>query len=63
MTSPTPTVPVNFGWPCYEGVGRMSSYDTANLAICENLYTDTVRPASGPYYTYNHSASVVSGDG
>jgi PKD repeat protein len=40
----------------------MSSYDTANLTICENLYTDTTRPATGPFYTYNHSASVVSGD-
>ena len=63
MTSPTPANPVNFGWPCYEGAGRMSSYDSANLTICENLYTDTVRPATSPYYAYNHSASVVSGDG
>ena len=63
MTSSTPAVPANFGWPCYEGAGRMSSYDSANLTICENLYTDTTRPATGPYYAYNHSASVVSGDG
>jgi glucose/arabinose dehydrogenase len=64
MTSPTPaTNPVNFGWPCYEGAGRMSSYDSANLTICENLYTDTTRPATDPYYAYNHSSSVVSGDG
>ena len=62
MTSPTPTNPVNFGWPCYEGAGRMSSYDSANLTICENLYADTVRPATTPYYAYNHSASVVSSD-
>jgi glucose/arabinose dehydrogenase len=63
MTSPTPSSPVNFGWPCYEGAGRMSSYDSANLAICENLYTDTVHPAAGPYYAYQHGVSVVSGDG
>jgi glucose/arabinose dehydrogenase len=63
MTSPTPANPVNFGWPCYEGTGRMSSYDAANLTICENLYADGSLPAIGPYYTYNHSASVVSGDG
>jgi PKD repeat protein len=61
MTSPTPTNPVNFGWPCYEGAGHMSHYDSANLTICENLYT--AGTATGPYYTYNHSASVVSGDG
>ena len=28
----------NFGWPCYEGNGRQSGYDGANLSICENLY-------------------------
>jgi len=63
MTSPTPANPVNFGWPCYEGAGRLSSYDSANLTICENLYTDATRPATGPYYNYNHSSPVVSGDG
>jgi PKD repeat protein len=61
MTSPTPSSAVNFGWPCYEGAGRMSSYDAANLTICENLYT--AGSATGPYYTYNHGASVVSSDG
>jgi PKD repeat protein len=62
MTTPTPSTAVNFGWPCYEGAGRLSSYDTPNLTVCEDLYTDTTRPASGPYYAYNHGASVVSGD-
>ena len=28
----------NFGWPCYEGAGRQTGYDGANLNICENLY-------------------------
>ena len=60
MTSPTPANPMNFGWPCYEGEGRMSNYDAANLTICENLYADG--SATGPYYTYNHSQSVVPGD-
>jgi len=60
MTSPTPANPVNLGWPCYEGVGHMSHYDSANLTICENLYADGT--ASGPYYAYNHSAPVVTGD-
>ena len=26
----------NFGWPCYEGAGRQSGYDAANLPICED---------------------------
>jgi glucose/arabinose dehydrogenase len=61
MTTPTPSIAVNFGWPCYEGAGRLGSYDSPELTICENLYT--AGTATGPYYTYNHSASVVSGDG
>jgi PKD repeat protein len=39
----------------------MSSYDTPNLTICENLYT--AGSAIDPYYAYNHGSSVVSGDG
>jgi glucose/arabinose dehydrogenase len=53
---------VNFGWPCYEGVGRQSGYDGANLDICERLYTDTVRPVRAPFFTYNHAAAVVAGE-
>ncbi|HET9324479.1 MAG TPA: PKD domain-containing protein [Gaiellaceae bacterium] len=51
----------NFGWPCYEGNGTQPGYDSANLSICENLYAlpGGVVP---PYYTYNHSAQVVSGE-
>ena len=33
----------NFGWPCYEGNGRQSGYDSANLNICENLYARRLR--------------------
>jgi glucose/arabinose dehydrogenase len=61
LTSPTPATADNFGWPCYEGAGRLSSYDAANLTICENLYTDGT--ADGPYYNYQHGVSVVDGDG
>ena len=28
----------NYGWPCYEGVGRQEAYDGANLDLCESLY-------------------------
>ncbi|HET6211797.1 MAG TPA: PQQ-dependent sugar dehydrogenase [Micromonosporaceae bacterium] len=56
-----PTAPTtNFGWPCYEGAGRMSAYDNEDLTLCETLYT--AGTATGPYYTYNHSAKVVSGE-
>ncbi len=50
----------NFGWPCYEGNGRQSGYDGANLTLCESLYSVG---QTAPYYAYNHSAPVVSGDG
>jgi glucose/arabinose dehydrogenase len=50
---------VNFGWPCYEGGGRQPGYDGANLNLCENLYTDAMRPARAPYFAYDHAARVV----
>ncbi|HZM76008.1 MAG TPA: PQQ-dependent sugar dehydrogenase [Candidatus Limnocylindrales bacterium] len=51
----------NFGWPCYEGVGRMSSYDNANLPLCETLYT--AGGVTAPYFTYNHASDIVPGEG
>ena len=52
----------NFGWPCYEGAGRMSSYDNLNLTLCENLYAAGAGAVVAPYYTYNHGSQVVSGE-
>ena len=49
----------NFGWPCYEGVGRQPGYDGANLNICENLYAAGTAAVNAPYYTYDHAAQVV----
>jgi len=51
----------NFGWPCYEGNGTQSGYDSANLNICENLYAQPGGVVS-PYFTYNHGAQVVAGE-
>ncbi len=59
LTNPTTAV-TNFGWPCFEGVPRMSSYDNANLDLCESLYASGgVTP---PYFTYNHASQVVTGE-
>ena len=60
---PLPADPVveDFGWPCYEGPGRQSGYDAANLNICENLYASASAHAA-PYYTYNHGDQVVTGE-
>ena len=58
----TPTAgSLNFGWPCYEGAGRQAGYDSANLNICETFYGQT-GAHTGPYYTYNHTAKVVTGE-
>jgi uncharacterized repeat protein (TIGR01451 family) len=55
---PSPTASLtNFGWPCYEGSGVQSSYSPLN--ICGGLPGSAV---TAPYYTYNHSAQVVSGE-
>jgi glucose/arabinose dehydrogenase len=51
----------NFGWPCYEGAGRVPAFDSADLNLCESLYT--AGSAAGPYFSYPHSASVAPGDG
>lgn len=60
LQSPTGTMPVNFGWPCYEGAGQQSAY--AGLNMCTGLYNDSTNPATAPYYSYNHSAPLGSGD-
>jgi len=60
IANPTDSTVENFGWPCYEGKGRQAGYDSANLNICENLYSTNAVKA--PYYTYAHSAKVVSGE-
>jgi glucose/arabinose dehydrogenase len=52
----------NFGWPCYEGAGRLSAYDNLNLNVCENLYSAGSSAWAPPYFTYNHSAKVVTGE-
>ena len=59
LTNPTTAV-TNFGWPCFEGVPRMSSYDNANLNLCESLYASG--GATPPYFTYNHANQVVAGE-
>ena len=61
ISVPTGAAPLNFGWPCYEGNARQSAYDSANLNICENLYTQPAA-VTYPLYTYNHSATVVAGE-
>ena len=56
---PSTTEARNFGWPCYEGVGRQAGYDGANLNVCENLYSAGPSAVTSPYFAYHHTARVV----
>ncbi len=51
----------NFGWPCYEGAGRQSGYDAANLALCESLYA-TSGAVTAPHFQYLKGFHVVDGE-
>ena len=62
LVTPADSTADNFGWPCYEGVGRQSSYDALNVNLCENLYAAGSGAVVAPYYTYRHSDSIVSGE-
>ena len=52
--------PLNFGWPCYEGDAGQPQYQPLGLSLCTSLSAGSV---TAPYYTYNHSDSIVAGDG
>ena len=58
----TDAVAENFGWPCYEGVGRQGSYDGTNLDLCETLYAQGTGAVAAPIYAYNHSGTVITGE-
>lgn len=60
IIDPTDATVENFGWPCYEGVGRQGGYDGLNVPICETLYGQS-GAVTAPHYTYQHNASVVAG--
>jgi len=61
IADPNDTAMENFGWPCYEGPGRQSGYDGANVNICETLY-GTPGAETAPFFAWAHSSEVVAGD-
>jgi glucose/arabinose dehydrogenase/PKD repeat protein len=61
IQAPTASV-TNLGWPCYEGSGRQSGYDSANLSICENLYAAGAAAVRAPLFAWNHGSQVVPGE-
>jgi glucose/arabinose dehydrogenase len=62
IQNPSDAVAEDFGWPCYEGVGRQSGYDAANLNICESLYAQGTGAVTAPIYAYLHSGTITSGE-
>ena len=56
IANPTDSTIENFGWPCYEGVGRQPAWDNLNVNICENLYAAGASAVTAPYFTYSHNA-------
>jgi glucose/arabinose dehydrogenase len=62
LVSPTAAPVDNFGWPCYEGDGRQSGYDAANLSVCENLYAEGTAAVVAPYFRYHHNDLVLPND-
>ncbi|HEX6667758.1 MAG TPA: LamG-like jellyroll fold domain-containing protein [Solirubrobacterales bacterium] len=60
LPNPTDTTIDNFGWPCYEGVGRSPAYEGAGLNLCKQLYN--AGTASSPLFTYEHGKDVISGE-
>jgi glucose/arabinose dehydrogenase len=59
LSDPTAAV-TNFGWPCFESPARQSSYDAANLSICENLYAQG--GDTGPFFSYRHGQPLNTSD-
>jgi glucose/arabinose dehydrogenase len=62
VTTQTPDVAENFGWPCYEGAARQPGYDGANLDLCERLYGEGAGAVTGPYFSWSHAGQVVPGE-
>ncbi len=61
VANPTASL-TDYGWPCYEGAARQATYDGLNLDLCENLYAAGSGAVVGPYFSYNHSSTVVPGE-
>ena len=58
--APSPATQVeNFGWPCYEGAGPQSGYQSIGLDSCSSLQQSQV---TAPYYSYQHGQPLFSGD-
>jgi glucose/arabinose dehydrogenase len=66
IASPNDSSADNFGWPCYEGGEGLSlkhqAWVTANVGLCNTLYSQGQAGVTAPYYSYKHTAQVVPGE-
>jgi glucose/arabinose dehydrogenase len=62
LTNPLGNVE-NFGWPCYEGTPLHPTYSTKDLCVDLAAGPPPGMTRVSPYWAYNHSQEVVSGDG
>jgi glucose/arabinose dehydrogenase len=60
VTTPTPTVAPNYGWPCLEWETHLSGY--RDLDMCKALYADSANPPLNPYFAYEHGVAVPGND-
>ena len=56
LVDPTGVVE-NFGWPCYEGDFKNVGFDSANLDLCESLYSGPPADLTDPYLPISHGTS------
>ncbi|GIH09700.1 hypothetical protein Rhe02_77670 [Rhizocola hellebori] len=61
VIDPTSAV-TNFGWPCYEGAGRNSGYESVGLALCTGFYNQGAAAHTQPFVAWNHSSKLVPGE-
>ena len=52
----------NFGWPCYEGAGRLAQWDSLESPMCESLYAQGTAGVKAPVYSYAHLQKIVPGE-
>lgn len=52
----------NFGWPCYEGAGRLAAWDQANVGMCESLYAQGAAAVRAPTFAYANQQKIIPGE-
>ena len=62
VEDPTQAPADNFGWPCYEGAGRLAAWDQANVGMCESLYAQGAAAVRAPTFAYANQQKIIPGE-